>query len=234
MTQHPSSVRTVLVTGFEPFDGMPGNPSELAAVAAARAFPAPAEFVSRGGFSSDDAVLDGSAGLSRSLQVVARILPVAFDQAPKALVESIREVRPWAVVSLGVAVGRSHLCVERVALNCADARIPDNTGRQPVDELIDPAGPAAYFTTLPMRRMLTAWEAEGLPGRISNSAGTYVCNRVMFEGLHRAEELGVMRVGFLHVPPTPGLWRDQQDPTLEQEQIDRGVVSAVQTLAAVD
>ena len=215
---------TILVTGFEPFDGMDSNPSQAAALAAAEAF--------RTGSGQGSGEHDAAA------RVEARILPVAFGQAPQALVEAIREVRPDAVVSLGVAVGRSHLCVERVALNCADARIPDNTGWQPVDEPIAPEGPAAYFTTLPMRGILAAWEREGLPGRVSNSAGTYVCNRVMYEGLHRAEELGVRSAGFLHVPPTPGLWRGQQGPTLTQRQIDRGVLEAVRciasSLAAVD
>lgn len=184
---------TVLVTGFEPFGGLSENPSRTAALAAAEALP----------------------------RVRARILPVEYRAAPQALVEAIREVRPETVVCLGVAVGREQLCVERVALNCADARIPDNTGAQPRDEWIDPDAPAALFTSLPIRRILRTWQEAGLPARISETAGTYVCNRVMFEALARAERLGVSRAGFLHVPDT------RQMP---QDRIDHGVRLAVGSL----
>lgn len=184
---------TVLVTGFEPFGGLSENPSRTAALAAAKALP----------------------------RVRARILPVEYRAAPHALAAAIREVRPETVVCLGVAVGREQLCVERVALNCADARIPDNTGAQPRDEWIDPAAPAALFASLPIRRILRTWQEAGLPARISETAGTYVCNRVMFEALARAERLGVSRAGFLHVPDT------RQMP---QDRIDHGVRLAVGSL----
>lgn len=202
-----SPTTTVLVTGFEPFAGLAANPSWEAARAAQ--------------------CLDGPRGA-----IVARCLPVDFDEAPAALRRAVQEVRPDVVVSLGVAVGRSRMSVERVALNCADAAIPDNAGRQPVDEPIDPEGPPAIFSTLPLRGILAAWAEADVPGRISDSAGTYVCNRVMYEGLALAAEHGVRASGFIHVPATPGLARDPQTAVLAQERIDAAVRAAVRVAQA--
>lgn len=200
---------TVLVTGFEPFDGMASNPSWEAA----------------------RAVQDywASRESREAAEVVARRLPVDFVQAPRALAALVAEVRPELVLSLGVAVGRQELGIERVAINCVDARIPDEAGLQPRGAWIDHQAPAAYFSTLPLRAVVDAWERSRIPGRISNSAGTYVCNRVMFELLGHAEHWGLEQAGFLHVPPTPGL-HPGSEQGLPQEVTDRGVVLAVETM----
>jgi len=193
------TVTRILLTGFEPFDGLESNPSWEAALRAAELW--------------DDSNHD----------VVAERLPVDFDEAPRYLATSCAKHRPEVVINIGVAIGRSHLCVERVAINCIDARIPDNRGRQPVDEPVVAGGPNAYFSTLPIHRIVAAWESEGLSGRISNSAGTYVCNRILYETLHTAEGRGILRGGFIHVPLTPETATTESQPVMDQQLINRGV-----------
>lgn len=189
----------ILMTGFDAFGGLSANPSWTAARHVA------------------------DRGSTSSVDVVAERLPVSFEEAPRRLAELIRRYRPSAVINLGVAIGRQSLCVERVAINCLDAGIPDNSGRQPIDEEAVPGGPTAYFSTLPLREIVSAWDAEGLPGRISNTAGTYVCNRTMYETLHTAAENGVVRGGFIHVPLTRESSGAEDLPVLDQRHIDRGV-----------
>lgn len=128
-------------------------------------------------------------------------VPCEFRRAIEAVAEAIERHRPALVVSLGQAGGRSHVSVERVAINVDDARLPDNAGVQPVDEPIAPKGPPAYFATLPIKAMTAAMRAAGVPAVVSNSAGTYVCNHLMYGVLHYLAASGsAARAGFIHVP----------------------------------
>jgi pyroglutamyl-peptidase len=105
------------------------------------------------------------------------------------------------VICLGQAGGRAHMSVERVAINLDDARIADNSGAKPVDEAIAATGPPAYFATLPVKAMTRAMRAAGVPTEVSNSAGTYVCNHLMYGVLHYLAASGLgARAGFIHVP----------------------------------
>jgi pyroglutamyl-peptidase len=105
------------------------------------------------------------------------------------------------VLCLGQAGGRSHVSVERVAINVDDARIADNSGASPVDEAIAANGPAAYFSTLPIKAMAVAMRGAGVPALVSNSAGTYVCNHLMYGVLHfLAASNTPARAGFIHLP----------------------------------
>lgn len=176
---------TILLTGFEPFDGQSVNPSWDAAQA-----------------------LHGKRIAGH--RVVARRLPVAFGASLKVLRAALRETSPALVVCVGLAGGRERISLERVAINVDDARIPDSEGRQPVDEAIIPGGPAAYFSTLPIKSMLAGMRDAGFPAEISQTAGTYVCNHV-FYGLMHALRRRSARGGFIHVPysieqaaPIPG------------------------------
>lgn len=173
---------SVLVTGFEPFDGGMVNPSsELARTL-------------------DGKSMDGA-------DVVGRILPCVFDQASRLLLSWIDELEPAVVVCLGLAGGRTGLWVERVAVNVDDARIPDNSGYQPVDRVIIPDGPVAYWTTLPAKAIVARWEERKIPGGVSQSAGTYVCNHVFYTLMHalQNEQRGAWGAlgGFIHVPYLP-------------------------------
>ena len=167
----------ILITGFEPFGGETLNPSWEVAKQ-----------------------LDGVQVLGA--QVVAVQLPCVFSTALAALSKALATHQPQIVVSLGQADGRSDFSIERVAINVCDARIPDNEGAQPIDEPIAVNGPAAYFSTLPIKKMASALKAHGFPAAISQTAGTFVCNQV-FYGLQHALAGKAVMSGFVHVPLMP-------------------------------
>lgn len=176
MSEMPT--RTVLLTGFAPFGGETSNPSWDAVQA-----------------------LDGE--MIEGHRVVARWLPVEFGSSLRTLCDAIDELAPVLVICVGQAGGRAQISLERVAINIDDARIPDNTGAQPVDEPIAQDGPAAYFTTLPIKAMLAALRAAGIPAEISQTAGTYVCNHVFYGLMHALRNVPAVRGGFVHIPYAP-------------------------------
>lgn len=170
---------TILVTGFEPFGGEAINPS--------------GEAVRR---------LDGR--LIGDAYVVARILPATFAGSGPALAAAIDEVGPDIVITVGQADGRTALSLERVAINLQDARIPDNDGASPVDEPVVPGGPAAYWTSLPIKAMASALRQEGIPAEVSQTAGTFVCNHLFYSLAHLiATQRPALRGGFIHIPLLP-------------------------------
>lgn len=174
----------VLLTGFEPFEQQEVNASWAAVREVAAGW-------------DDDA--EGAA-------LVTALLPVSFARAPGVLDALLAEVRPDLVVCVGEAGGRSAVGVERVAVNVQDARIPDEDGAQPVDVPVVPGGPDAYFSTLPVKACLAAVLAAGVPGEVSNTAGTYVCNTVAYalgNGLAGGAAALGARGGFVHVPRLP-------------------------------
>jgi len=172
------STRSLLVTGFEPFGGESLNPSWLVAQALAGASIAGA-------------------------QVHAALLPCVFGQARSALNEALHRVRPRWVLALGQAGGRHDFSIERVAINVDDARIADNAGAQPIDEPVVAGAPAAHFATLPIKAMVAALRAAGLPASVSQSAGTFVCNHVFFALMHELQGHPGVRGGFMHLPLLP-------------------------------
>jgi len=171
-------MQKVLITGFEPFDGERLNPSW--------------EVVKQ----LNDMELVGA-------RIVARQLPCVFGAALDALNAAIDEVQPVMVLAIGQAGGRTDITIERVAINVDDARIPDNQGQQPVDEPIVAGGPAAYFSTLPIKAMVSSMREAGIPAAVSQTAGTYVCNHVMYGLLHRLSGQREVKGGFIHIPYLP-------------------------------
>lgn len=169
--------RTVLLTGFDPFGGDTINPSW--------------EAVSR---------LDGDIIGGRN--IVAVQLPTTFGGAPRALRAALRRHVPELVICVGQAGGRSALSLERVAINVNDARIPDNAGAQPIDTPVIARGPAAYFTTLPIKAIHADLLAAGIPSEISQTAGTFVCNQVFYVLMHALAGTRT-RGGFMHIPFLP-------------------------------
>lgn len=169
---------TILLTGFEPFDDQPTNPSW-------------------------DAVLALHGKRIAGHRVVARRLPVTFSASLKLLRAAIREVSPVLVICVGLAAGRACISLERIAINVDDARIPDSDGSQPVDEPIVADGPAAYFATLPIKSMLAGLREAGFPAEISQTAGTYVCNHVFYGLMHAMRKRRKVRAGFIHIPYSP-------------------------------
>jgi len=166
---------TILLAGFAPFDGQPTNPSWEAVRA-----------------------LRGKRIAGH--RIVARCLPVAFDASLKQLRAAIRETSPALVVCVGLAGGRERISLERVAINVDDARIPDNDGHQPIDEAVVAEGPAAYFSTLPIKSMLAGLREAGFPVEVSQTAGTYVCNHVFYGLMHALRYRRKIRAGFIHIP----------------------------------
>lgn len=134
-------------------------------------------------------------------EIIRLVLPTVFHQSAQMLEESLLTYRPNAILCLGQGGGRVGITPERVAINQDDARIPDNAGQQPIDQPIRPDGPAAYFSTLPIKAMVAALLNAGIPASVSNSAGTFVCNHLMYQALYLAERhLPTCRVGFVHLP----------------------------------
>lgn len=134
-----------------------------------------------------------------SYDIVGRILSVDFHQSAEQLKQHIEEVKPQIIISLGLAGGRFKVTPERIAINVKDGE-PDNNGYTPVDERIHEEGADAYLTNLPIRSMVNRLQAEGYPAEISNTAGTYLCNNIMYEGLAYAQQHEGVRAGFIHIP----------------------------------
>ena len=172
--------KTLLLTYFGPFPGVSVNPSGVTARQVA------------------DLLADESA-----VRVVTREVPVSYTGSSEALGEILTDIRPDAVLSLGVAVGRDKVSFEKVAINLDSADIEDNDGVVRVDEAIAPEGREAYFSTLPVRASYERLRGVGLPVEISYTAGTYVCNHVFYEA-HRILERQGRRIpaGFVHIPAT--------------------------------
>ncbi|MFB7599331.1 pyroglutamyl-peptidase I [Streptomyces sp. NPDC056160] len=189
----------VLVTGFAPFGGESVNPSWQAARLLAAEPPA-------------------------GLTVTAAELPCVFATCLDALRDAVRAAAPELVLCLGQAGGRAAVTVERVAINIDDARIPDNAGAQPVDEPVVPGGPAAYFSSLPVKACVAAVRGAGVPAAVSHTAGTFVCNHVAYGLGHLiATEFPHVRGGFVHVPWAPEQVTDGTAPALEPATVARGL-----------
>jgi pyroglutamyl-peptidase len=172
------SMQPILFTGFEPFDGESVN----ASWEAVRALP--------------DEIADHP--LRRLL------LPVEFGRSGDLAVEAMRQLRPACVIAVGEAAGRAEVTLERVALNVECARIPDNAGAEPQEQPVIAGGPDAYQTCLPLQACAEAARAAGVPTAISNTAGLYVCNQLMYRILHEvARAAAAIPAGFVHVPLTP-------------------------------
>jgi|RhiMetdeSRZDD1v2_1073273.scaffolds.fasta_scaffold38212_5 pyroglutamyl-peptidase len=169
----------VLLTGFEPFGGSQVNPSAQVVRTLAR---------------------DGLPGVA----LHSAILPVDRQGGPATLLNAVRALHPDAIVCLGEATRRMAISIERVAINLLDYRMADNAGHQAIDEPIVPDGPAAYFVTLPVRAMLEAVRAAGIPAELSLSAGAFLCNQVTYELLHylTTHQLDIP-AGFVHLPALP-------------------------------
>ncbi|MFS2019902.1 pyroglutamyl-peptidase I [Massilia sp. CT11-108] len=207
-TQVPT--RTVLLTGFEPFNGAAINPSWEAVRA-----------------------LDGWSG--PGFAVVARQLPCVFGTALDVLRESIAGVKPDIVIAVGQAGGRSEISLERVAINVDDASIRDNAGNQPVDTPVAADGPAAYFTTLPVKAIVKALRLRGFPSGVSQTAGTFVCNHVFYGLMHHAVGQPV-KAGFIHVPflPEQAADRPERPPSMALRDIVDALRIAVEVAVVTE
>lgn len=197
--------RKILVTGFQPFGGESMNP----AWEAVRRLP--------------DTIGDAT--------VTKVEIPVVFGRGPEAVERAVEEVEPDLVLCVGQAGGRAKITPEFVGINYADARIPDNDGCQPVAERIVDGGPDAYFATLPVKTMVQAMQEAGVPAEVSFTAGTYVCNDVMYSLLHTlATRHPGVRGGFLHVPyaTEQATHLPASTPSMSVDDMARGIAVALE------
>lgn len=198
---------TVLLTGFEPFEQQEVNASWAAVRGVAAAWDADAE----------------------GARLVTALLPVSFARAPGALAALLAEHSPDLVVAVGEAGGRAAVSVERVGLNVQDARIPDEDGAQPVDVAVVVGGPDAHFSTLPVKACLAALLDADVPGDVSSTAGTFVCNTIAYaigEQLAAGAAAPGARGGFVHVPRLP----EQVAPGTASLDADRAAAGLVAVL----
>ena len=165
----------ILLTGFEPFGGETVNPAKEAV----------------------KLVKDEIKGA----QIVKCYVPVVFGKAIETVHAAMKEENPDVVLCIGQAGGRYEVTPERVAINCDDGRIPDNEGNQPVDQPVFADGANAYFSTLPIKKMVEYMKNANIPAAISNTAGTYVCNHLMYGVRYYIEKEFPNTIGgFMHVP----------------------------------
>jgi len=194
-------MKTVLLTGFEPFGGESINPSgEIARQ------------------------LHGTV-IARH-EVVGALLPCVFGAAITELKKQIRATRPALIICVGQAGGRAEVTPERVAINVDDARLPDNAGRQPVDRPVVRGGPAAYWSTLPVKVMVAELRRREIPAAVSQTAGTFVCNHVFYGLMHELRKQKKVRGGFIHVPFLPEQAKAGQ-PSLTLETMAEAIGAAV-------
>ena len=196
----------ILVTGFDPFGSESINPAS--------------EAVKR-----LNQTIDGA-------QIIPLIVPTVFYESMEVIEKAMLQYDPDAIVSIGQAGGRKDITVERIAINIDDARICDNKGQQLIDEPVVSDGPAAYFSTLPIKSMVKAMQDQNIPASVSNTAGTFVCNHVMYGVLHLCHtKFQSKRAGFIHIPFLPEQTKDKpQVPSMELDQIVKGIEAALKAV----
>ncbi|MBG9980942.1 pyroglutamyl-peptidase I [Facklamia sp. DSM 111018] len=196
----------ILVTGFDPFGGEAINP----AIEAVKMLP------------------NEIAGA----EIIKLEIPTVFHKSADVMRDLALQVRPDVILNIGQAGGRTALTPERVAINMDDARIEDNDGNQPIDQPIQADGPSAYFSTLPVKAMADYIAQAGLPAQVSNTAGTFVCNHIMYQSLYLAErELPGTRAGFMHIPfMTEQVVDKAQQPSMSLKDIVTGIEKAIEAI----
>ena len=193
-------MKKLLITGFEPFGGESLNPSW--------------EAVKR----LPDTIGDYS--------LTKLSLPVVFGKAATALIGAADSIHPDVILSIGQAGGRSGITPELVGINLRHATIPDNEGTEPKDEPITVGGASAYFSTLPLRAMVSAITEIGLPSQVSYSAGAYVCNDVIYTLLSHLDGTST-HFGFIHVPYSP---EQEKEPNMSIDDVTRGLIAAIESI----
>ncbi len=196
----------ILMTAFDPFGGDEVNPA-LEAV----------KHCDVSGLAAD---------------VIKQEIPTVFGKSIDKVAEAMRREKPDVVLAVGQAGGRFDLTPERVAINIDDARIPDNEGNQPIDQPIFADGEPAYFSSLPIKAMVKNIKDIGLPASVSNTAGTFVCNHIMYGILYIIDkEMPQTRGGFIHVPFIPEQVVERRDsPSMSMIDISRGLRAALEAI----
>jgi pyroglutamyl-peptidase len=201
-------LKTLLLTGFEPFLKFTVNPTMKI-------------------------VGELHGEVIGDYKIHSEVLPVDFASSGSQLLTHIEKIQPDAVISLGLAGGRYKITPERIAINVKDGDA-DNEGNKPTDEVIRVDGKDGYFTSLPIRDMVNRLQEVGLPATISNTAGTYLCNNVMYEALHYAEKHQPdMKCGFIHIPASHELAIQHGGiPSWSHEDLKKGISVCIEVLGS--
>ena len=196
----------VLITGFDPFGGESINPA----------------------WEAVKAMKDNIDGI----EVIKLQIPTVFKKSAEKLFAGIEEHKPDAVICIGQAGGRYDISVERVAINMDDGRITDNEGYQPIDTPVYEDGENAYFATLPIKGIVEEIKLAKIPASVSNTAGTYVCNHIMYSLLYYISKNNLnIKGGFIHVPYITEQVVDKKNmPYMEVTTITKALECAVQAL----
>lgn len=196
----------ILITGFDPFCGEKVNP----AIEAVKLLP------------------DELYGT----EIIKLEIPTVIRKSIEKIAKKIEEVNPDVILSVGQAGGSSDISVERIGINCDDCRIPDNEGNQPIDEKIFENGADAYFSTLPIKAMVEEIKRAGIPASISNSAGTFICNHVLYGVRYLCEtKYPGKKSGFIHIPYMPSQCLDKRDmPSMSTGDVILGLKAAVKAI----
>lgn len=205
-------IKKVLITGFDPFGGETTNPS----YEAIKLLP----------------------NVINNVEIIKLEIPTVFNKSITKVAEAMVLHQPDIVINVGQAGGRFDITPERVAINQDDARILDNEGNQPIDSSIASDGEAAYFATLPIKSIVKNIKAANVPASVSNTAGTFVCNHIMYGVLNiidKTPEFSHIKAGFIHVPFITSQVIDKPNmPSLTLEQIATGLEIAIRTAIEVD
>ena len=196
----------ILVTGFDPFGGEKINP----AIEAVKLLP----------------------NTIKGAEIEKLEIPTVFHKSADVVREKMNEFKPDVVLNIGQAGGRMGLTPERVAINQDDARIPDNEGNQPIDLAIQEDGQPAYFSKLPIKAMVEAMKNAGIPASVSNTAGTFVCNHIMYQTLYLVDkEFPEAKAGFMHIPfMTEQVLDKPNQPAMSLTDMARGIEAAIKAI----
>lgn len=200
----------ILVTGFDPFGGEKINPALEA--------------------------IKGLADTIKGAEIKKLEIPTVFNKSAEVVQKAIEEFQPDYVLNIGQAGGRYEISPERVAINVDDARIADNEGNQPIDAPIKEDGDAAYFTQLPVKAMVTAIKNAGIPGAVSNTAGTFVCNHIMYQVQYMIHtNFPKIKGGFIHVPYIPEqVVNKPGQPAMSLSDMTKGLTAAIEAVVEFD
>lgn len=193
-------MKKLLITGFEPFDGEKINPSWLA--------------------------VEKLPDVINGYNLTKLCLPVVFGEAAKKVLCVADELNPDVILCIGQAGGRSAITPELVGINLRYAKIPDNKGNQPKDEPVINGGENAYFSTLPVRKMVDAMNDIGIPSQVSYSAGVYVCNDLLYTLLHNFKSTET-RVAFIHIPYCT---EQNKTPSMDIDTIEKALITAIENI----
>ena len=199
-------MKSVLITAFEPFNKDDKNPTEE--------------------------VLAELPDFLYNARIVKVTLPVVYNQAFDVLLPYIDEYKPDLILMMGLAAGRTHVNIERIAINVNDARIPDNLGNTIRNQVIVEGGPDGLFTNLPLEAIMKRMHKKELPVMISNTAGAYICNHIMYKTLHYIKTYDLkIKAGFVHMPYLPGQVLEKPTmPSMERRYMRETITTIIDVL----